>query len=53
LYTRILGPVHDKNKRRILATSNIEFYANVKNPTITETISLHGLWWFGHVERIE
>jgi len=25
----------------------------VKNPTITETIRLYGLRWFGHVQRIE
>jgi hypothetical protein len=25
----------------------------VKKPTITETIRLHGLRWFGHVQRME
>jgi hypothetical protein len=25
----------------------------VKNPTITETIRLHRLRWFGHVQRME
>jgi len=25
----------------------------VKNPTITETIRLNGLCWFGHVQRVE
>jgi hypothetical protein len=25
----------------------------VKNPTITETIRVHRLRWFGHVQRIE
>jgi hypothetical protein len=24
-----------------------------KNPTITETIRLNRLWWFGHVQRTE
>jgi hypothetical protein len=24
-----------------------------KKPTITETIRLHRLWWFGHVQRME
>jgi hypothetical protein len=28
-------------------------YAIVKNPTITETISLHRLRWFGHVQRMK
>jgi len=27
-------------------------YTMVKKPTITETISLNRLHWFGHVERI-
>jgi hypothetical protein len=25
----------------------------LKKPTITETIKLHGLCWFGHVQRME
>jgi len=25
----------------------------VKKPTITETIRLNGLRWFGHIERME
>ena len=28
-------------------------YANIKKPTITETIRLHRLRWFGHVQRME
>jgi hypothetical protein len=28
-------------------------YATVKKPTITETIRLHRLRWFGHVQRME
>jgi len=28
-------------------------YASVKKPTITETISLNRLRWFGHVQRME
>jgi hypothetical protein len=30
-----------------------EIYAIVKNPIITETIRLHRLRWFGHVQRME
>jgi hypothetical protein len=28
-------------------------YAIVKKPTITETVRLHRLDWFGHVQRME
>jgi hypothetical protein len=28
-------------------------YATVKKPTITETIRLHTLRWFGHLQRME
>jgi hypothetical protein len=28
-------------------------YTIVKKPTITETIRLHRLGWFGHVQRME
>jgi hypothetical protein len=28
-------------------------YATVKKPTITETINLNRLHWFGHVQRME
>jgi hypothetical protein len=31
----------------------IGIYAIVKTPTIAETIRLHGLRWFGHVQRME
>jgi hypothetical protein len=30
-----------------------EIYAIVEKPTITETIRLHRLCWFGHVQRME
>jgi hypothetical protein len=32
---------------------NKEMYAIVKKLTITETIRLHRLRWFGHVQRME
>ena len=49
---RILGPVYDNEKEnwRILTK---EIYANIKKPTTTETIRLHRLRWFGHVQRME
>jgi hypothetical protein len=40
----ILNPVYDNEK---------ENYAIVKKLTITETIRLHRLRWFGHVQRME
>jgi hypothetical protein len=33
--------------------TNKEIYAIVKKPTVTETIRLNGLRWFGHVQRME
>jgi hypothetical protein len=48
---RILGPVYDNKKWRIL--TNKEIYAIVKKPTITETIRLNRLRWFGHVQRMD
>ena len=40
-----------KENWRIL--TNKEIYAMVKKPTITETIRLNRLRWFGHVQRME
>jgi hypothetical protein len=51
LYRRVLGPVYGNEKWRIL--NNKEIYAIVKKPTITETIRLHRIRWFGHVQRME
>jgi hypothetical protein len=53
VYRRILGPVYDNGKENWRILTNKEMYATVKNPTITETISLHGLRWFGHEQRME
>jgi hypothetical protein len=53
VYRSILGPAYgnEKENRRIL--SNKEVCEIVKNPTITETVRLNRLLWFGHVQRIE
>jgi hypothetical protein len=55
VYRRILGPVYsyenEKENWRIL--TNKETYAMVKRTTITETIRLNRLRWFGHVQRME
>jgi len=40
-----------KENWRILTSK--EIYASVKKPTITETIRLNRLHWFGHVQRME
>jgi hypothetical protein len=50
---RILGPVYDNEKENWKVLTNNEIYANVKNPTITETIRLHRLCWFGDVQRMK
>ena len=33
--------------------SSKEMYASVKKPTVTETVRLNRLHWFGHVQRTE
>ena len=53
VYRRILGPVYDKEKENWRILTNREIYAMVKRLTITETIRLNRLRWFGHVQRME
>jgi hypothetical protein len=53
VYRRILGPVYDNEKENWRILTNKEIYAMVKNPTITETIRLNRLQWFGHLQRME
>jgi hypothetical protein len=48
VYIRILGPVYD-NEKENWWIYNKETYAIAKKPTLTETKSLHRLYWFGHV----
>ena len=52
MYRRISGPVHDNEKQNWRILTNKEIYANVKKPTITETIRLNRLRCFGHVQRM-
>ena len=53
VYRGILGPVYDNEKENWRILTNKEIYAMVKKPTITETIRLRRLRWFGHVQRME
>jgi hypothetical protein len=53
VYRGILGPVYDNEKENWRILTNKEIYALVKNPTITETIRLNRLHWFGHVQKME
>ena len=53
VYRRILGPVYDREKENCRILTNKEIYASAKEPTITETLRLNGLRWFGHVQRME
>jgi hypothetical protein len=53
VYRGILGPVYDKEKENWRILTNEEVYAMVKNPTVTETIRVHKLRWFGHLQRME
>jgi len=52
VYRRILGPVYDNEKENWRILTIKEIYASVKNPTIIQTIRLHRLRWFGHVQRM-
>jgi hypothetical protein len=53
VYRRILGPVYDNKIENLRILSNKEIYEIGKIPTITETVRLHRLQWFGHVQRME
>jgi hypothetical protein len=53
VYRRNSGPVYDKEKENWRILTNKEMYAMVKKPTVTETVRLNRLCWFGHVQRME
>jgi hypothetical protein len=53
VYRRISGPVYDNEKENWRILTNKEIYEIVKKLTITETIRLNRLCWFGHVQRME
>jgi hypothetical protein len=51
LYMRSTVYGNEKENWRIL--TNKEIHAIVKKPNIIETIRLHRLCWFGHIQRME
>jgi len=53
VYRRILGPVYYNEKENWRILTNKKIYAVVKKSTITETIRLNRLCWFGHVQSME
>jgi hypothetical protein len=53
VYRRILGPVYGSEKQNWRILTNKEIYSSVKKPTITDTIRLNRLCWFGHAQRME
>jgi hypothetical protein len=53
VYRRIFGPVYDNDKENWRILTSEEIYAMVKKPTITMTVRLNRLRWFGHVQRME
>jgi hypothetical protein len=53
VYRRILGSLYDNEKENWRILTNKEMYAILKKPTTTETIRLHRLRCFGHVQRME
>jgi len=53
VHRRILWQVYDNKKENWRILTNKEIYAGVGKPTIIETIRLHRLRWFGHVQRME
>jgi hypothetical protein len=53
VYRRILGPAYDNGRENRRILTNKEMYAIVKKPTVTETIWLLRLHWFGRVQRME
>jgi hypothetical protein len=45
--------VYDNEKQNWRILTDKEMCAIIKKPTLTATIRLHRLCWFGHVQRME
>jgi hypothetical protein len=48
-----LGNYPEESIQNWMTLTNKESYASVEKPTITETIWLNRLRWFGHVQRMK
>jgi hypothetical protein len=53
MYRRILVPVYENEKENWRILTNKAIYTMVKKPTITGTISLNRLRWFGQIQKME
>jgi hypothetical protein len=53
VYRKIIDPVYGNEKENWRILTDKEIYAIFTKPTITETVRLHRLCWFGHVQRME
>jgi hypothetical protein len=53
VYRKIICPEYGNEKENCGILTDKEIDAIVKNPTVSETIRLHRLCWFGHVQRME
>jgi hypothetical protein len=52
VYRGILATAYGNEKENGRILTDKEIYVIVKHPTITKTIKLHRLCWFGHVQRL-
>jgi hypothetical protein len=50
---RIPDPVYGNEKGNWRILTDKDIYAIVTKPTVTETVRLHRLCWFGHVQSVE
>jgi hypothetical protein len=53
VYRSILGPICDNKKENWRILTSKEIHAVAKKPSITKTIRLNRLHWFGLVQRME
>jgi hypothetical protein len=53
VHRRILGQVYDNGKENWKILTDKEIYEIVKKTHLTQTVSLHRLHSFGHVQRMD
>jgi hypothetical protein len=51
--SNLLGPEYDNGKQNWRILTDKEIYAIIKKPTVTETVRLYRLCWFGDGQRTE